>query len=119
MLFIQRLAEQKIREAQQEGVFDNLPGKGKPLRLDDDRGVPEHLRMAYKILKNADVLPPELELRKEMVTLERLIAACEDEDARARLRTELSLRRLQYETAMDRGLRVPGSYRAKVEAKLL
>ncbi len=35
--------------------------------------------MAYKILKNADCLPPELELRKEVVTLQDLVASMEDE----------------------------------------
>jgi len=119
MRFIQRLAERKIREARQKGDFDDLPGKGEPLRLEDDSSVPETLRMAYKVLKNADVLPPELLLRKEIVTLEQLIAACEDDDARKRLRIELSLKRLQLETAVHDGMRVPGRYRGRVEKRLM
>lgn len=118
MSFIQRLAEQKIREAQQQGAFDNLPGKGEPLRLEDDRGVPQHLRMAYKVLKNAGILPPELIMRKEIVSLEQLIAACEDEDERKHLRTELSLKWFRFETAVGDGMRVPGRYRGLVEHRL-
>ena len=52
-----KIAEQKIREAQERGEFDNLPGRGRPLELDDDAGVPDDMRMAYKILKNAGVVP--------------------------------------------------------------
>ena len=49
------------------GEFDNLEGQGQPLKLEDDSHIPPELRMAYKILKNADCLPPELELRQEIV----------------------------------------------------
>jgi hypothetical protein len=47
------VAEEKILEAQREGAFDNLPGSGKPLCLDDDAHLPPDMRMAYKILKNS------------------------------------------------------------------
>jgi DnaJ family protein C protein 28 len=53
----ERIAERKIEEAIEEGLFDNLPGKGQPLNLDDDPMTPPHLRAANKILKNAGVLP--------------------------------------------------------------
>jgi hypothetical protein len=84
------IAEQRIREAMEDGVFDDLPGYGRPLRLDDDAHVPEDLRLAFRILKNAGVLPPELELRQEIVTLGRLLDTAVDgpekEDVRRRLR---------------------------------
>ena len=54
-------------QAIEAGEFDNLQGKGQPLNLEDDSHIPPELRMAYKILKNADCLPPELELRQEVV----------------------------------------------------
>lgn len=54
------IAEQRILEAMERGEFDNLPGKGKPLDLEDDANVPEDLRMAYKLLKNAGYAPEEL-----------------------------------------------------------
>jgi hypothetical protein len=73
-----RLAENRIREAMEAGEFDNLSGKGQPLNLEDDSHIPLELRMAYKILKNADCLPPELELRKEVVQLQDLVAAMPD-----------------------------------------
>jgi hypothetical protein len=73
-----KIADQKIREAMEEGEFDDLPGKGKPLNLEDDSHLPQDLRLAYKILKNADCLPPELELRKEIHTLESLLSGIQD-----------------------------------------
>ncbi|HEX9883022.1 MAG TPA: DnaJ family domain-containing protein [Desulfobaccales bacterium] len=79
MNFFERIAENRILEAMEAGEFDNLEGMGQPLNLEDDSHIPLELRMAYKILKNAHCLPPELELRKEVVTLQDLVASMEDE----------------------------------------
>ena len=49
----QKIIEERIRKAQQKGEFENLKGTGEPLALEDDRFVPEDLRLAFKILKNA------------------------------------------------------------------
>lgn len=80
--FFQSVVEDRIAEAQKAGAFDNLPGKGKPLELEDLSWVPEDLRVAYHILKNAHVLPPEVELLKEIHTLEDLLKYIEDEGER-------------------------------------
>jgi hypothetical protein len=74
-----QIAEEKIREAQAKGEFDNLPGKGKPLNLDEDNHVPQELKIAYKILKNSGYIPPELELQKEINTTLDLLKHCTDE----------------------------------------
>jgi hypothetical protein len=68
------LAESKIQSAMARGEFDNLRGHGKPLNLDDLKGVPADLRMGVRLLKNAGCLPPELEARKESARLGNLIA---------------------------------------------
>jgi hypothetical protein len=73
-----KIADERIREAIERGEFDDLPGKGEPLSLEDDSHLPPDLRMAYKILKNADCLPPELELRKEIRSTEALLAGIQD-----------------------------------------
>ena len=73
-----KIAEKKIQEAIREGQFDDLPGKGEPLQIEDDRHIPVDIRLAHKILKNADCLPPELELRKEIFTVEELLAGEKD-----------------------------------------
>ncbi len=79
MEFFAKLAENRIKEAMEAGEFDNLQGRGQPLNLEDDTHIPPELRMAYKILKNADCLPPELTLRQEVVQLQDLVAALPDE----------------------------------------
>ena len=79
---IQYIAERRIEEAMQKGEFDNLPGQGRPLELEDLSNVPEELRMAYKILRNAGCLTPELEERKQINRVLDLLEGCEDEHQR-------------------------------------
>ena len=81
---LERIAEERIREAIQRGEFENIPGSGKPLEFEDDRHVPDDLRLAYKILKNADCLPPELELKKAIRTAEELLSSLTDEGEKYR-----------------------------------
>jgi DnaJ homologue, subfamily C, member 28, conserved domain len=73
-----KIIEERIRAAQKKGVFENLEGSGKPLNLEDDRHIPEDLRLAHKILKNADCLPPEIELKKEIACTEDLLSGMKD-----------------------------------------
>jgi hypothetical protein len=73
-----KLIEEKIQDAIRRGEFDNLPGRGEPLELEDDSHLPDDLRIAYKILKNADCLPPELQLRKDIRQTEELLAGIQD-----------------------------------------
>jgi len=79
VILFSRLAEKRIQDALDRGELDDLPGQGEPLVFEDDRGVPEDLRLAYKILKNANCLPPELMLRKEIIATEELMASLTDE----------------------------------------
>lgn len=97
----EQIAEERIRQAIEAGEFDNLPGAGQPLHLDDDLLVPEELRMAYRILKNAGFVPPELEHLRELRQLEASLADTADETARlvARKRMELILTRLEQSGA--------------------
>ena len=79
--FMADLAERRISQAAQDGAFDNLPGMGKPLQLEDDSHVPEELRMAYKILRNAGYVPPEIADRKEIESILGLLEQCDAEGA--------------------------------------
>jgi hypothetical protein len=88
---LERLIESRIRKAQEEGAFDNLPGKGKPLQLDDDSLVPEDLKLAFKVLRNAGCLPIEMELRKEIYSLRQLLEAAIDPGEREGLERKLRL----------------------------
>lgn len=73
MSLLDELAEQHIRRAIDDGELSDLPGSGRPLELDDDSQVPAHLRAGYRLLKNANCLPPELGLRREIHDVENLI----------------------------------------------
>jgi len=79
MFSFTKIAEERIRKAIEQGELDDLPGQGEPLVFEDDRGVPEELRLAYKILRNADCLPPELMAEKEVRAAEDLLAGLADE----------------------------------------
>lgn len=73
MFLVDQWVEKYIKEASARGEFEKLSGKGKPLVLDDDSAVPTELRVAYRILKNAGYLPPELQDRKEALELEHML----------------------------------------------
>jgi hypothetical protein len=75
---IRLIAERKISEAIKEGQLDIKEWRNKPLPTTYDNMVPEELRMAHKILKNAGYLPPEIETKKEIQQIEDLLATCED-----------------------------------------
>ena len=102
--FLHRIAEQRILEAQREGAFDNLPGRGKPLELEDLSWVPEELRIGYHVLKNAHVLPPEVELLKDIHTLEDLIKHVQEEDERRALAKTLQWKMIRLDLLKRRSL---------------
>jgi hypothetical protein len=96
------IAERKIQEAIDRGEFKNLPGRGKPLVMEDLSGIPEELRMAYKILKNAGCVPPEVELTNEVASLRRLVLEMEDcEERRSHVR-ELNFKLMKLEMMRKR-----------------
>ena len=120
MYIFERIAEQRIREAMERGEFDNLPGMGKPLPKDELDNVPPELRMAYKILKNAGILPEEVELRKEIYSLQQLIDACYDDEEMKGLVKQLNAKQLRYNILMEqKGIHITDyEYRKKIMEKL-
>lgn len=69
MNILAELAERAIQEAQQRGEFENLSGQGQPLPETNDPFMPETLRMAYKVLKNAGYVPREVQSQREVRSL--------------------------------------------------
>ena len=119
MLGLDAIAERRIREAQARGELDDLPGTGAPLELDDDALVPEDLRVAYRLLKNAGFLPPELEAHGEIREIEQLLQQVEHELERARLLSRINF--LLSRTAQGRqrvSLRVQEAYLEKIAERL-
>ena len=97
----EKIIESRIKKAQEEGAFENLPGRGQPLRLEDDRHIPEDLRMAHKVLKNADCLPPEVHLRKEIRATEDLLAGMTDTTQKYRTLKKLNFLILKLNATRD------------------
>ena len=93
--------EKKIRKAMAEGAFDNLQGKGKPLDLDKYHEVPEHLRAAYHLLKNAGFVPEEVRLKKEMELIKEKIKLCDSKNVKDKLTRELADISQQYHFYME------------------
>ena len=86
----EKIVEERIKKAQEKGEFNNLPGKGKPLP-EDDVNIPEDIRLAYKILKNADCVPPELELKKEIRSTQELLSGMADTSEKYKVLKKLNL----------------------------
>lgn len=84
------IAEARISESMRKGEFDNLAGKGEKIVFADESMIPEDLRMAYKILKNAGYVPEELTAEKEILTAAELLAAATDEQERYRQMQKLN-----------------------------
>jgi hypothetical protein len=102
MLAFQKIVERRIKEAQERGDFANLPGQGHPIHLEDDSHVPEDLRLAYKILKNADCIPPELQLRKEIRQMEDMLAGIPDEKEKYRQIKKINYKIMQLNMTRKR-----------------
>lgn len=112
----EKIVEERIRQAQKKGEFDALPGSGVPLELEDLSGVAEDLRLAYKILKNADCKPPELEIKEEIRQTEQLLAGMEDTRERYRMIKKINFLIMKLNTMCSSRIEfeVPQQYEEKL-----
>ncbi len=101
-----RIAEQRISKAIDDGSLDFSRWKNKPLPKDDDLAVPAEFRMAYKVLKNAGYLPPELEDKKEVRRLEELIKRTDDEHQKIKQMRKLSVLLARIEARRGRPVNI-------------
>ena len=97
-----RNADEKIKEAIARGEFDNLPGKGKPLDLDAYFATPEDLRMAYSLLKNADIVPEEMELLKQIEGLKKSLDSCTSQIEKKAIQRQLSEKITNFNMRLER-----------------
>ena len=101
------IAEQRIQDAATQGAFDALPGRGKPLLLEDDSHVPPDLRMACKVLRNAGYVPDEAAEGKEAESLLELLANCPDEQQKLRHLRRLDVVLARIEQRRGRTVSLP------------
>jgi hypothetical protein len=119
MDLFQIVSEDRIKKAYKDGEFENLAGFGKPMKIDDLSGIPEDLRMAYKIMKNAGYTQDEGRLRQEMTGIEDLIKKCEDSFEKDNLQKRLNEKLLRFNQLMSkRGVMTNSSIFKNYELKV-
>jgi len=100
-----RSIDEILRDAIERGKFQNLPGQGKKLDLDEYFNTPEDVRLGYGLLKSNDFVPEEVQLLKDIESLqEKLKKTTSDEECNC-LRREIESRRLKFNLLIDRSHR--------------
>ena len=97
-----KIVEEIIRDAQERGEFDHLKGAGKPIDLSAYFETPEDMRMAYSILQNASMLPPEAELLQEIAALKERLAGTYEEKDKFRIKKIIHEKQLHFNILMDK-----------------
>ena len=94
----EKIVEALIKEAQAQGKFDNLPGAGEPIDLTEYFNTPEDVRVAQSMLKNAGMVPVEIELLQEIAVLKESLHSAKDkaELAKSRKLLEETLTQMIY-----------------------
>ena len=99
---LDKIVEEAIKNAQREGKFNNLPGKGKPIDLTAYFETPEEIRLAQTLLKNSGFSPVEVELLNEIVALKNSLASITDENKREEITKKIRDRQLDFNLRMER-----------------
>ena len=115
-----KIIEERIRRSQQKGEFENLEGAGKPLKFENDGHVAGELRLAYKILKNADCLPPEIELKNEIKRTQELLSGMEDTAEKYRTLKKLNFLIMKLNSIGNKSIELdmPQKYSGKLVDRL-
>ena len=102
MSILDEWAERHIEKALKNGELSSLPGEGKPLVLDDNSHVPESLRASYHLLKNAGFLPPEMQDRKDALSLAEILSSLSETGIKdEQLQKKLTLLELHTDYAIQ------------------
>lgn len=118
MKLLDALVEQRIAAAAARGEFDDLPGAGAPQNLDDDLLVPEEVRVANRILKNAGFVPPAVEQLRALRHLQDELRAVGDDSARGRLHAKLLALDMALESLRGEPCVVPRDYCRRIAERL-
>ena len=112
----EKIVEERILKSQKKGDFENLIGSGKPLKFNENWYIPEELRLAYKILKNADCLPPEIELKKEIKQTEDLLTGMQETSEKYRTLKKLNFLIMKLNTIRETSIKfeMPQHYMEKL-----
>lgn len=117
MKLLDALVEQRINEAAARGEFNDLPGAGAPLQFADDVLVPEEVRVANRILKNAGFVPPAVEQLRALRGLQEEFDRVTDPAARCQLQAKMLALDMALESLRGGGC-VPHEYRRRIAERL-
>ena len=95
------IAERRIQEAIARGELDELPLAGRPIS-NDMAGVPAEQRLAFRVLKNAGVVPEEVQLMQQRRELRDQLRRASSPERRTQLVRELNAVESQYNFLMER-----------------
>ncbi|AME24497.1 MULTISPECIES: DnaJ family domain-containing protein [Burkholderiaceae] len=118
MKLLDALVEQRISAAAARGEFDNLPGAGEPLEFDDDALVPEEVRVANRIMKNAGFVPPAVEHLRALRDLQNETGVAEDPATRLKLQAKMLALDMALESLRGNCTVVPLEYRRRIAERL-
>jgi hypothetical protein len=97
-----KLVEEKIRQAQERGEFDNLPGKGKPIDLTAYFETPEDVRLAQSVLKNGGFTSREVDLLNEIAALKEILAGNVEYAKKQEIQKQIQERQIEFNVMMER-----------------
>ncbi|MFT3895269.1 MAG: DUF1992 domain-containing protein [Anaerolineales bacterium] len=97
-----KLVEEKIRQAQERGEFDNLPGKGKPIDLSAYFETPEDVRLAQSVLKNGGFTSREVELLNEIAALKETLAKGVEDVKKQEIQKQIQEKQIEFNVMMER-----------------
>jgi hypothetical protein len=96
-----RIIESRIRDAMEHGEVDNLAGSGKPVDLTAYFAAPPDRRLEFSVLKNAGMLPREVELIQEIDRLAKALAQAQSAPDRLLLAGRIRGLRLSLSVLME------------------
>jgi len=97
-----KVVEAIIQEAMARGEFENLSGCGNPIDLTEYFNTPEDIRVAESMLKNAGMVPVEIELLQEIAALKELLHSSLENIERDKYHKLLETKQLQFNLLMER-----------------
>jgi hypothetical protein len=98
----EKFIDKMIREAMARGEFDNLSGSGQPIDLSAYFAAPEDVRLGHKLLKDANIIPEELELLKEAEELKMELRNSSTEEEKRKIRKAIDEKLLKYNLLKER-----------------
>lgn len=102
MALFPRIAEKRMQEAAEDGLFDNLKGAGQPIPdLQSHDGLDAATRAGFRIMSEAGAVPFEVSLKRTVNEAREALRRCEDPEERLRLMRKLADLEMRYAMTME------------------